>query len=41
MNEEEKEWMLMCMMENIRYKTLYLLSQNRLRAAIYAYHILE
>ena len=41
MNEEEKEWMLMCMMENIRYKTLYLLSQNKLRAANYANHILD
>ena len=41
MNEEEKEWMFMCMMENIRCKTLYLLSKNILHPAIYANHILE
>ena len=29
------------MIENVCYKTLYLLSQNRLHAAIYADHILE
>ena len=41
MTEEEKECMLRCMVENIRCKTLYLLCQNRLHAAIYADHILD
>ena len=41
MTEEEKECMLRCMVENIRCKTLYLLCQNRLHAAIYGDHILD
>ena len=31
----------MCMTENIRYKTLYLLSQKKLHEANYVNHILE
>ena len=41
MNETEKEWMLLCMLAKIRYKTLYLMSQNRLHAEIYAIYILD
>ena len=41
MNEQEKIWMLQYMLLYIRYKTLYLLSQNKYHAAIFANYVLE
>ena len=41
MNKQEKIWMLRYMLAYIRYKTLYLLSQNKIHAAIFANYVLE
>ena len=41
MDRQEKEWLLMYMMSSICWKTLYLLTQNRAAAAVYAQYTLE
>ena len=41
MNQQQKLWMLNHMLTYIRYKTLYLLSQNKTHVAIFANYVLE